>query len=247
MREWFYAVDETTSDPISEQELSDLFRAKHLPPSTLVWTDGMEDWEPASAYSSFFKKSKSDRDTPPASVPPSEPAPKAQGAESLSAVRPWGRFFARKIDIALLFLGLDYFERMNDNFGAYQYAGSYTGVLHLLIALVFIEPLLLCSFGTTPGKMLLGIHVHYRGEGKMTYSDAFTRTYKVLVRGLGLGIPVLSIFCQVYAMNQLQKYGTTSWDQEASFEVEYRAFSVGRGLLTGLVLFYLGLIRISIF
>jgi len=162
-------------------------------------------------------------------------------------MRPWGRFFARKIDIALIFMGMGYFAHLTDM----QIEGSvdavgYRSVLFMLTSMAFLEPIFLCAFGATPGKLILGIRVHQRGGGQITYFIAFSRTVKVLVRGLGLGFLVISIFCQLHALRQLRRIGITSWDREEGFDIEYMPFGFLRALLTCLVLLFLGLISLAV-
>lgn len=45
---WFYSDNGQQRGPISDMELTNLVRQGTLPPSTLVWKEGMPDWQPLS-------------------------------------------------------------------------------------------------------------------------------------------------------------------------------------------------------
>lgn len=72
---------------------------------------------------------------------------------------------------------------------------------------LFLEPLLLRLFGTTPGKALLGLRITGRNGEKLTYSEGFTRHLLLLWHGEGLFIPIWS---------WIQMYRTASrcWNDE---------------------------------
>jgi uncharacterized RDD family membrane protein YckC len=56
----------------------------------------------------------------------------------------------------------------------------------LTFIFVFVEPVMLSSWGTTPGKALLRIRLRrYDGE-KLTFSEALNRAFQVWLKGLGL-------------------------------------------------------------
>ena len=67
-QEWHYAKDGERHGPISAEELKQLATAGDLLPTDLVWTEGRDEWEPASVVKGLF------RDTPPVKPPPPVPA-----------------------------------------------------------------------------------------------------------------------------------------------------------------------------
>ena len=106
---------------------------------------------------------------------------------------PWRRFFARTLDQALystvwslllLFFG---FSIQNQSIGR-----NLLNLVLCLVTMFLVEPLLLSRFGTTPGKAILGLSVTNPDGGRLTYYEAYQRTGLVLVKGLGLGIPIYS-------------------------------------------------------
>lgn len=50
-RQWYYMKNEQQYGPVSEPCLVELFRTRTLEPDAQVWTEGMEDWCPASSIS----------------------------------------------------------------------------------------------------------------------------------------------------------------------------------------------------
>lgn len=60
-------------------------------------------------------------------------------------------------------------------------------------------------FATTPGKWLMGIHLSGQNGLNLTWSDAALREWKALLYGYGLGLPVLSLICQVCCFVKYRK------------------------------------------
>jgi len=47
-RQWYYVVDQERRGPLTQSDMIDLAHKEEIVPDTLVWTGGMENWEPAS-------------------------------------------------------------------------------------------------------------------------------------------------------------------------------------------------------
>ncbi len=45
-RQWFYAVERQRQGPVSGDQLRSLWLDEQIPDSTMVWCDGMADWQP---------------------------------------------------------------------------------------------------------------------------------------------------------------------------------------------------------
>jgi len=67
-------------------------------------------------------------------------------------------------------------------------------ILMMMLLTMILEPLQLCLFGTTLGKWILGIRVLHNDERKLGFSEAFERTLTVLFYGLGLHIPIYTLY-----------------------------------------------------
>jgi hypothetical protein len=50
---WFYLRGDKQQGPVEQDRLASAFRTGRLPLTTLVWCDGMGDWQPASTVAAF--------------------------------------------------------------------------------------------------------------------------------------------------------------------------------------------------
>ena len=110
---------------------------------------------------------------------------------------PWRRFFARHFDLFLyttlwsllgiLLLGL---SPTSETGSAWFSAGGIVSV----VMMVLLEPLLLATWGTTPGKWLLGLHVRNNTGQKLSYGEGSYRTLQALWYGAGMFIPIFELF-----------------------------------------------------
>ncbi|KAB7762488.1 RDD family protein [Xanthomonas maliensis] len=187
---------------------------------------------------------------PALAVPADAPALHVYG-DGWQDVRPhpWRRYFARGFD-TLLLGGLLWF-------GLGIVAGTvspalYTALLlpvsqHLLLStlatMVLVMPLLALWIGlsgTSPGKWLFGIRV-LRSDGfPLGFTDALLREGRVLLYGQCLGLPLLSIAAQVYALVSLFNHGQCSWDRDHGWVVTHRPFGATQVVFGVLALLLLG-------
>ncbi len=92
----------------------------------------------------------------------------------------------------------------------------------VLIASTFLmEAGLLCSFGTTPGKALLGITVRSAKGEILTWGEALRRSLLVWLRGLGLGYPLFALILGTFSYLEVRRRGTVLWDREQRLRVTY--------------------------
>lgn len=107
---------------------------------------------------------------------------------------PIRRFFARMLDFFLYgaLWEIIMIVGFNMNVGS---AGSFFDILEIamgILLMFLLEPILLCKFGTTFGKWILGIYVLDDEDNKLSYKVASERTKSVLWHGVGYRIPFLS-------------------------------------------------------
>ena len=136
---------------------------------------------------------------------------------------PFRRFFARNFDLfvynVLFILACQRLFRVN-LIGDSDVLRVFTGGLVPVFVTLLVEPLLLHFFCTTPGKFLFGLRIT-RGDGSpLSLREAFSRTGGVLLRGLGLGIPVITDITQGYSLYQIYKGRRLGWDYDLD-EVAY--------------------------
>lgn len=145
------------------------------------------------------------------------------GAEDvkITSVRPWVRYWARYLDLLIaaitlgLFLGI-FMPSVLDS------TSEIFLTIIIVLIWVFVEPILLSNWGTTPGKWLLRIQLKDEKGGKPEFTKALNRSFAVWFRGLGLGIPIISLFTLVAAYNRLTKQGVTSWDEGGEFSITHK-------------------------
>jgi hypothetical protein len=85
------------------------------------------------------------------------------------------------------------------------------GVMALPIAVV-LESLIYSAAGNTPGKWILGIRVARIDQTRLPFTVALTRNLRCWVFGLGLGIPIVSLFTMVNAHGKAKRGEAQSWE-----------------------------------
>ncbi len=108
---------------------------------------------------------------------------------------PWRRFFARYLDLSLYAAVYQLIVLLclrRQDIAGLGWKISFT--LLALITMLFLEPLLLSRWGTTAGKRVLGLRVEKRGGGRLTYAAALDRTFGAITEGMGLEIPLYTLF-----------------------------------------------------
>jgi len=179
----------------------------------------------------------------PVSSPVLQASPDTRIAPSLPEkpkVRPWIRFWARLFDITwttfLLGFAAGYFYPEEFLQLLSKPGGEMLAGLAFLFAWVFIEPILLATLGTTPGKWLFNIRLVPPSSSKPDFSTALARSFDVWWRGLGMGLPLVSLITLLFAFNTLRKHGQTAWDKNGGFTVVHEPLGAGKLLFAILVL-----------
>lgn len=135
---------------------------------------------------------------------------------------PWRRFFARQLDIMIYSTAwsviLALLLRVNIiNRGTGE---KYLDTFVALVFMLFIEPLLLCMFGTTVGKLILGLQIANSDGGRLSYEEALQRTWGVIGLGMGYGIPIYNIVRYYKSYKRCSDYETQPWDEEISYTIK---------------------------
>jgi len=84
-RIWYYALDNAEQGPVGEPQLAALVADGTVGPTTLVWTDGMTDWQEASLVLPAHVRSPAWAGAAPAPVPPVPAAPAGEAAGQVIA------------------------------------------------------------------------------------------------------------------------------------------------------------------
>jgi hypothetical protein len=235
MRLWFYVKDGQQHGPIAEDILVQMLEAGTLSLDTLVWTKELKEWTTARDVEGLV----------PADVfPPPivSPIPKDSWTPPLTnkiyqpsgpQVRPWPRYWARMIDFTLFGLLLGVILGIIYPPAVEIHATILTFIL--LFIYIFVEPIMLSSWGTTPGKALLRIQLRRQDGTKVNYSEGLNRAFRVWSRGLAFNIPIVSLFTLISSYRSLIREGKTSWDQDGHFVVYHQIISPLRIVVTVLI------------
>ena len=86
--------------------------------------------------------------------------------------------------------------------------------------MVFLEPLFLCTWGTTPGKWLLGLRVTNNTGQKLTYGEGFYRTVQALWSGAGFFIPIVEIFRGYQRYYDCTEGKTMAWEWDSELVLQ---------------------------
>ena len=85
----------------------------------------------------------------------------------------------------------------------------------ILTALIgtIVSGALIGTTGFSIGKLIFGVKVSRMDGSKLGLGAGLARDFHVLARGLGLGIPVISLVTMVVAYNYLTTHESTAWDK----------------------------------
>ena len=157
---------------------------------------------------------------------------------------PWRRYFARSLDLGLCSLlwmtvCLFLFRWHPDNTWPIRLLNSYAAYGILLV----LEPVLLCTWGYTPGKWIFGLAVRNPLGQKLTWGKAVDRTWGVFARGEGYGIPFYRLWRKYKCYCQCKDGEPEAWEEDTSYTIrDTRArrcwgFVAARAALIGLSVF----------
>lgn len=140
----------------------------------------------------------------------------------------WQRYFARWLDLVLYtillwvaLLKLFHFDVMD--WIQTLHSPLLSGIVDCLIPvalMLLIEPILLATVGTTFGKALLRVRVLHKDGRKLTYVESIKRTWLVLLKGNGLCIPLLNLYCNYRSYSTLEKGSALSWEKSTDTKTE---------------------------
>ncbi|MEM7175975.1 MAG: RDD family protein [Chlamydiota bacterium] len=244
---WFYRKKEHKEGPVTRDEIQQLLDKGTLDETTLVWTESLGDWVAVSELEHFHF---SGLDITP-TVAVDKPVDYSRETDdSNSKPRPWVRYWARMIDYTLfafvvgICIGLirvsmrghsDQLETYLSRFFDSRF--SWMGVIFLW---VFVEAILLSTWGATPGKWLFKTTVRNANREKLSFSDAINRSLSVWWLGVGAGIPFVSLVTLIVAAVKLSNTGATSWDRRSHYCVNHSKIGAGRIFIA--ILFFGGII-----
>ncbi|PDT01940.1 hypothetical protein CO666_22740 [Rhizobium chutanense] len=223
MTVWHFEEGQDRKGPISEDKLHDLIKTGRISHSTLLWRQGMDDWQPAGempTIAAAFVVPPPLPITHSMSGPcqPQEGTPPSLETQQPSKSRPWPRFWARFIDTLiftpLLSLAIGLSTAVYAPHLYIQLAEMNEGLLGvLLLPLVnLLLALIMIATGSTPGKAIVGVRVPVPAS-KSRLAFFLAREMKVWAAGLGLGIPFVALFTQIRQYRLIAAGNTASYDE----------------------------------
>lgn len=156
---------------------------------------------------------------------------------------PWRRYLARMFDIFIyntvwsVFLTFAF----NVNLAARgSFATLLDGFVSVLLML-FIEPIWLHLWGTTPGKAIFGLHITVPTGRRFSYSEALERTWGLVGAGMGYNIPIYNLVCLWRSYKRCSERETQPWEESEIYTIQDRKWYRGV-IFIGANLFVFGLL-----
>ena len=155
---------------------------------------------------------------------------------------PWRRYAARSLDLlvfgyaGLAIIGFVFYAVAP--YTADQFFSVFTApggiILDFIITALIgcvLNGIIIGLSGSSLGKLLFGIMVVDQNGFKIGASQGIQRDLSVYLRGLGLGVPVVSLITLWMSYSTLRKTGSTSWDTEKNYAVWHRPSGPGQYML----------------
>lgn len=246
---WYYSVDDQSQGPERESDLRQRFVSGDLPMTTLVWSEGMAEWQIADETEVFYSAIPEVEAEDVAGVD-NGPGPAAEGwhpgaGPQATAPRatlwpsrpePFRRYLARQLDMMLVTY---IFLLINGPLTGDDWISLATPLLLTIPPWAVIEALCLHFWGYTPGKWVMRIEVTDEWGQRLGLQHSMRRSIDVAIRGMGLGIPILHIFTQLHAMLRLTSHGITVWDEQKRVVVRHPPLELWRWLALLVALFWI--------
>lgn len=137
---------------------------------------------------------------------------------------PWRRYGARMLDtsfngaVVMIIIGVAFYAiapaTADEFFSIFEgESGRILDIVMTAFVASILGGLLVGISGFTLGKWIFGVRVTKLDGTRLGIADGLSRDLTVLLKGLGLGIPIVAIFTMGYAYRRLGEFKTTSWDK----------------------------------
>lgn len=256
---WYYSKNDNREGPIDESSLKEMFLSRELPINTLVWNDGMKDWQSADIVEQFrdikpivppplprvgivqHSIQTKPIEPPPLPMKPVEPPLLPIKPDKLvSQKRPWVRFFARGFDYAIfMYIVLFAYLTIKPTPPSNPMSDIFFISILLCFLWIFIEPIFLTLFGCTIGKGILNTAVYTDKGTKLSFGQAVKRSFKVWLVGEGLCLPIITFFTQYSAYKTIRNFGIAYWDGGNGTFVKHKKIGILR-VVVFIILLLLG-------
>lgn len=236
---WYYKKEDKKQGPVSYETLQEMLDHGEIELSTKIWKATLEEWITISEINHYNFTSLDE--TPTVEIN-KQVTYTRETEQTLVRPRPWIRFWARMIDYSLFYF---FICLLNNYFLSLTFSPKALFPMFILFIWIFIETVLITTWGTTPGKWLLRITVRDEFHQKLTFSHALNRSLSLWWLGLAAGIPIISFVTLLVAAFKLTKKGITSWDERNNYQIFHEKIGGRRCIIV--ILYFIFLIWLSTF
>lgn len=229
---WYIALDGNSHGPFPFAKLREAAANERLTRETLVWSSGMPDWAPAGDIQGLFVPPPAPQVSSVAhtgrvadGVAPHDTGSDAHPESALQEevvgqkAGAWRRLFARLIDLwlfvpATVFVVALALALVSSEWGIWIQDPTNSALFVLFVVpLAFLtEAIIVSIFGNSIGKAILGLQVRRTTGEALEFWPYAKRNLSVWAYGLGLCIPIFSVFTLISQARWLKHDGATGYD-----------------------------------
>ncbi len=145
-----------------------------------------------------------------------------KGDELPQVFHPWRRYLARMLDMSIYNIFWSAFLAFvfHVNLTARGNLGNLFDTFMAMAIMLFLEPIWLHLFGTTPGKAIFGLRIENPDGGHLSYSEGFERTWGLIGAGFGYNIPIYNIYRLWKSYKMCNEGETQPWDASISYTIK---------------------------
>lgn len=208
---WYYAKNGQEFGPFTVDEMREMLESRVICYETLARNESLSTWNHifnSLELQGFLTQGLRD---------------------NLLFLQPWVRMMARLYDyLIFIFVGflLSLTIDIEISINSWIYLSkSFKGFSLFCVMVTYlwilVESLLLSTWGTTPGRLLLKIKLRDKKGCKPRFFNALIRSFTVWWKGMALGIPLFFFITLWLSYQKIRKNGTTSWDLEGVFKITF--------------------------
>ena len=194
--------------PLEDYEVREMIREGKVHRDTRVWHEGADGWLSAcdlGVLASEFNPPKEEQGTIQVRSAP---------------FRAWPRLGARVIDYLIYRSILHFFSVVCGVNLWNRVESSGWVVIGIVLPVILMEAAMVGSLGFTPGKWFLGLRVETLGGQRLSTGQAFVRSMRVWVLGMGMFLPLMMIIGCCMSLWFGKKKGGMLWDLQSGFQVK---------------------------
>ncbi len=178
---------------------------------------------PSCQREGAFSQRKPPSEAPSFSRPSAEPATREKaknGRQVHAETHPWIRLLARMIDYFLFVLFLRWVHLFD--LPLWRSVPFFFSPVVMSFLWVFLEAVLLCVFGATPGKWIFNTEIIDRSLKRPGLWSAFLRSISVWCNGVGTGFFLIAPATIAVSYFRLKKDKLAPWDRLGKFRLIHR-------------------------